>query len=80
MHEDNGGLPIIGILGAVFLLAITGFLAAIFLWNAAPATPGGPPAAGPAPVATTPTIVTPSQESEAATEPENPDQEPAGDQ
>ena len=70
MHEDNGGLPIVGILGAVFLVALTGFLAALFLWNSAPApTPGGPVAA-PAPIVTT---VDSSEDSEADVESEIPD-------
>lgn len=77
MHEDNGGLPIVGILGAVFLLAVTGFLAAIFLWNTAPAPAPGGPVAAPAPTVTTSRIVDSSEDSEAVTEPEMPDQVPA---
>ena len=79
MHEDNGGLPIVGILGAVFLLTVTGFLAAIFL-SASPAPHSGPAAVGPAPVVTTPTSIEPSEELDVGTEPEIPENESAADQ
>ena len=79
MHDDNGGLPIVGILGAVFLVAVTGFLAALFLWNSAPAPAPGGPVAAPSPVVTTSSAVESSDNSDEGGESETPDQEPAGD-